>query len=49
MDFKLTPEQQDFQTAVRRFAERELRDGAVERAHSDDYPWDVARNMAGQG
>lgn len=49
MDFKLTPEQQDFQTAVRRFADRELRDGAVERAHSDDYPWDVARSMAGQG
>ncbi|WP_313462513.1 acyl-CoA dehydrogenase family protein, partial [Achromobacter sp.] len=49
MDFTLTPEQQDFQTAVRRFADRELRDGAVERAHSDDYPWDVARKMAGQG
>ncbi|NQE97951.1 acyl-CoA dehydrogenase family protein, partial [Bacillus subtilis] len=49
MDFNLTPEQLDFQGAVRRFAQGELRDGAVERAHSDDYPWDVARKMARQG
>ncbi len=34
---------------MRRFADRELRAGAVERAHSDDYPWDIARLMAGQG
>jgi alkylation response protein AidB-like acyl-CoA dehydrogenase len=49
MDFNLTPEQRDFQTAVRRYAENELRDGAVARAHSNDYPWDVARAMAQQG
>ncbi|MFA7436605.1 acyl-CoA dehydrogenase family protein [Castellaniella sp.] len=47
--FSLTPEQRDFQTAVRRFAEKNLRDGAVARAHSREYPWDVARAMAGQG
>jgi alkylation response protein AidB-like acyl-CoA dehydrogenase len=49
MDFHLTPEQIDFQAAVRRFAEKELRDGARERAHDNDYPWDVAQLMAGQG
>jgi alkylation response protein AidB-like acyl-CoA dehydrogenase len=49
MDFQLTPEQRDFQAAVRRYAENELRDGARERAHSNDYPWDVAQSMAAQG
>jgi alkylation response protein AidB-like acyl-CoA dehydrogenase len=49
MNFELTPEQQEFQTAVRRFAERHLLAGALERAHADDYPWDVARRMADQG
>jgi alkylation response protein AidB-like acyl-CoA dehydrogenase len=49
MDFNLTPEQKDFQTAVRRYAEKELRAGAVERAHSGEYPWDVARSMSEQG
>jgi alkylation response protein AidB-like acyl-CoA dehydrogenase len=49
MDFNLTPEQRDFQAAVRRYAEKELRDGARERAHANDYPWDVARSMARQG
>ncbi len=49
MNFELTPEQQEFQTAVRRFAERHLQAGALERAHADDYPWDVAKRMADQG
>ncbi|HTJ98073.1 MAG TPA: acyl-CoA dehydrogenase [Bordetella sp.] len=49
MDFHLTPEQRDFQDAVRRYAEKELRDGARDRAHSNEYPWDVARSMAQQG
>jgi alkylation response protein AidB-like acyl-CoA dehydrogenase len=49
MDFNLTPEQRDFQSAVRRYADNELRDGAVERAHSNDYPWDIAQSMAKQG
>lgn len=49
MDFSLSPEQRDFQTAVHRFADKELRNGAVERAHSKDYPWDVAQLMAAQG
>ncbi|ANN80107.1 acyl-CoA dehydrogenase family protein [Bordetella flabilis] len=49
MDFNLTPEQRDFQAAVRRYAENELRAGARERAHANEYPWDVARSMAAQG
>ena len=49
MDFRLTPEQEAFREAVKRFADRHLAKGARERAHSPDYPWDVARLMAGQG
>ena len=49
MDFELTEEQAMFGAAVRAFAERNLSDGALERAHSDEYPWDVARMMADQG
>jgi len=49
MDFNLTAEQLDFQSSVRRYAEKTLRDGAVARAHSQDYPWDVAKGMAAQG
>jgi alkylation response protein AidB-like acyl-CoA dehydrogenase len=49
MNFNLTAEQQDFQSAVRRYAEGELRAGAVERAHANAYPWDVAQSMAKQG
>ena len=49
MDFKLTEDQEIFRAAVGAFAERHLRDGAVARAHSAEYPWDVARLMAGQG
>ncbi|MGB6105316.1 MAG: acyl-CoA dehydrogenase [Pusillimonas sp.] len=49
MDFSLTPEQQAFQTAVRRFSERRLLANAVERAHSKEYPWDVAQAMSEQG
>ena len=49
MNFQLTPEQQQFRDAVRGFAERHLRDGALARAHAPEHPWDVARLMAEQG
>jgi alkylation response protein AidB-like acyl-CoA dehydrogenase len=49
MDFELNTEQKGFESAVRRFAENELRDGAVARAHSQDYPWDISGRMAEQG
>jgi alkylation response protein AidB-like acyl-CoA dehydrogenase len=49
MDFHFTPEQDQFRDSVRRFAEKHLAQGARERAHSPDYPWDVAKLMAAQG
>jgi alkylation response protein AidB-like acyl-CoA dehydrogenase len=49
MDFRFTPEQEQFRDAVRRFAEKHLAAGALERAHAPEYPWEVAKLMAGQG
>jgi alkylation response protein AidB-like acyl-CoA dehydrogenase len=48
MDFRFTSEQEQFRDSVRRFAEKHLAAGARERAHSPDYPWDVAKLMAAQ-
>jgi len=39
MDFRFTPEQEQFRDSVRRFAEKHLAKGARERAHSPEYPW----------
>jgi alkylation response protein AidB-like acyl-CoA dehydrogenase len=49
MDFRLSSEQEEFRGAVHRFAEKQLAAGALERAHTPEYPWDVARLMAKQG
>lgn len=49
MDFSLTEEQTLFAESVRRFANEKLKNGALERAHSADYPWDVAQLLADQG
>lgn len=49
MDFHLTPEQEQFRDAVRGFAERHLRDGALQRAHQEEHPWEVGKLMAEQG
>jgi alkylation response protein AidB-like acyl-CoA dehydrogenase len=49
MNFELTEEQRLFRDSVRGFAERHLREGALERAHNPGHPWDVAKLMAGQG
>src|SRR3954462_9834319 len=49
MDFRLTPKQEEFRGAVRRFADKHLAAGALERAHAAGYPWDVAKLMAKQG
>jgi alkylation response protein AidB-like acyl-CoA dehydrogenase len=49
MDFNLNQDQILFRDAVRGFAERHLAAGALARAHSDGYPFDVARLMAEQG
>jgi alkylation response protein AidB-like acyl-CoA dehydrogenase len=49
MDFRFTPEQEQFKDSVRRFSEKHLAAGALERAHAAEYPWDVAKLMARQG
>jgi alkylation response protein AidB-like acyl-CoA dehydrogenase len=49
MDFTLTDTQNQFRDAVSGFAERHLADDALKRAHSDDYPLDVAKLLADQG
>ncbi|HEX6157616.1 MAG TPA: acyl-CoA dehydrogenase family protein, partial [Burkholderiales bacterium] len=49
MDFRLTPEQQQFQDSVLKFAKANLASGALARAHAAGYPWDVAKLMAKQG
>src|SRR4051812_27512618 len=38
-----------FRDSVNAFARRELAAGALRRAHSSDYPWDVATKMADNG
>jgi hypothetical protein len=49
MDFELSEEHQAFADSVRRFARGRLADGALARAHSPDYPWEVAGMLAEQG
>ncbi|MFS8974569.1 acyl-CoA dehydrogenase family protein [Cupriavidus necator] len=49
MNFELSEEHQAFAGSVRRFAQDRLAAGALERAHSAQYPWDVARMLAEQG
>lgn len=48
-DDLLTEEQILFRDSVRGFAERHLAAGALARAHEPSFPFDVARQMAGQG
>jgi alkylation response protein AidB-like acyl-CoA dehydrogenase len=49
MNFSFSSEQQQFRDAVLRFSREQLQAKAKERAHSPDYPWDVAKLMAKQG
>jgi alkylation response protein AidB-like acyl-CoA dehydrogenase len=49
MDFRLTPEQEQFRESVRRVAEKHFAQGARDRARSLEYPWDVAKLMAAHG
>ena len=49
MDFELDEEQTAFRDAVRGFAERHLKAGALARAHQAEHPWDIAKLMAEQG
>jgi len=49
MDFELKQDQQIFYDSVKRFAVNELGDGAVDRANSDGYLWDIAARFAEMG
>lgn len=49
MDFELSEEHQAFADSVSRFARDKLADGALERAHSPEYPWATAQLLAEQG
>ena len=49
MTFGLTPDQTEMANAVRRFAQGELADGALARAHSSTYPWAIAERLADMG
>ena len=49
MDFALSEEHQAFADSVSRFAQDKLAAGALERAHSSEYPWETARLLADQG
>lgn len=49
MDFNLSDDHQAYADSVRRFARTHLAAGALERAHSAEYPWQVARMLAENG
>jgi alkylation response protein AidB-like acyl-CoA dehydrogenase len=49
MDFSLTEDQRIFADSVRRFAEENLAAGALKRAHTPGFPYDVAQLAAAQG
>lgn len=49
MNFELSEDDKAFADAVARFARDKLAKGAVERAHSPEYPWEAARMIAEQG
>lgn len=49
MDFHLSEEQRILKDQVRGLCEKELAAGALERAHSGEYPWNVARLLARNG
>jgi alkylation response protein AidB-like acyl-CoA dehydrogenase len=49
MNFEYTEEQHAFAESVRRFAEANLTNGALERAHDPRFPFDVAQLLAKQG
>ena len=49
MNFDLSPEQQAFADSVRRLARDKIAAGALKRAHTPSFPWDVAKLLSEQG
>jgi alkylation response protein AidB-like acyl-CoA dehydrogenase len=46
MNFAFSPEQRAFAESIRRFAQDNLAEGALRRAHAPEYPWEVARRLS---
>lgn len=49
MDFELPENQKELKRSVEEFAQEKLAPGALARAHSTAYPWDVAKLLAELG
>ena len=49
MNFELSEEDRAFADSVSRFAHDKLAEGALERAHSAEHPWEIAQLLANQG
>ncbi len=49
MDFNLDPEREFFQSTVRKLADRHLADGALARARSPEFSFDVAKLLSENG
>ncbi|HEY5701014.1 MAG TPA: acyl-CoA dehydrogenase family protein [Gammaproteobacteria bacterium] len=49
MDFDLDTQQEEFRRSVGKFAKRHLSADALNRAHAEEYPVEVARLMSAQG
>ncbi len=49
MNFELNEDQRIFYDTVKKFALKELAEGALERANFDVYPWDVAEKFSQMG
>src|SRR5688572_2487682 len=49
MDFSLTEQQKQFCDVVATFARKELAEGAIARAHTAEFPREVAKKMARAG
>lgn len=49
MNFDFNEHQVVLRNSVRAYADKTLAAGALQRAHSTDFPWDVAASMASQG
>ncbi len=49
MNFELSEEARAFADSVSKFARAHLAEGALARAHTHGYPWDVAGKIAEQG
>lgn len=49
LNFAFTEEQELFRKSVRKFAQTELAPGYLQRARSDEFPWEIIKMMKNQG